>query len=123
MQPIDDVEQIDRLPLLALCGVDRRQDQIIFVEQWHAGLIAGCVRRIQREFGQETFASRISGGDRFQLEQISPARLGILMDVFEMRFVPKASALQVDRPFRISKVTQGLDETPPTVAPIAHRLQ
>ena len=60
---IDGVEQIDRLPLLALRGVDRGQDQVVFVEQRYAGLVAGGVGRIQREFGEEAFARRISGGD------------------------------------------------------------
>jgi hypothetical protein len=35
---------------------DGRQDQIVFIEEWHARLVAGRVRRIQREFGQESFA-------------------------------------------------------------------
>jgi hypothetical protein len=34
---IDDVEQIDRLPLLSLGGVDRGKDEVILVEQRHAG--------------------------------------------------------------------------------------
>ena len=33
---VDDVEQIDRFPLLALGGMDRRQDQLVLVEQRHA---------------------------------------------------------------------------------------
>src|SRR5215216_977630 len=53
---VDDVEQIDRLPLLAFGGVDRRQDQIVLVEQRHAGLVAGRVGWIQRELGQEALA-------------------------------------------------------------------
>jgi hypothetical protein len=45
---VDDVEQINRFPLLALGGVDRRQDQIILVEQRHTGLVAGRVGGIKR---------------------------------------------------------------------------
>ena len=36
--------------------MDRRQDQVILVEQRHAGLVAGGVGRIERQFGQETLA-------------------------------------------------------------------
>ena len=59
---IDDVEQIDRLPLLSLGGVDRGKDEVILVEQRHAGLIAGRIGWIQGQFGQEAFAGGIYGG-------------------------------------------------------------
>jgi hypothetical protein len=51
---IDDVEHEDRLPFLALGGMDRRKDQIVLVEQRHACLVTRRVRRIERKFGQET---------------------------------------------------------------------
>jgi hypothetical protein len=38
---IDDIEQIDRLPLLALGRMNCGQDQVILIEQRHAGLVAG----------------------------------------------------------------------------------
>ena len=47
---IDDVEHEDGLPLLTFGGMDRREDQIILVEQRHARLVARRVRRIEREF-------------------------------------------------------------------------
>src|SRR4029453_18054818 len=52
---IDHIEHKDRLPLLAFCGMDRRQDQIVLVKQGNAGLITSSVRRIESEFGEETF--------------------------------------------------------------------
>jgi hypothetical protein len=36
--------------------VDRGQDEVVFVEQGNASLVAGRIRRVQREFGQETEA-------------------------------------------------------------------
>jgi len=48
--------------------VDRGQDQVVLVEQRHAGLIAGRVGQIQRELGQKAFARRISGSDLLELE-------------------------------------------------------
>src|ERR1700731_1945522 len=47
---IDDVEHEDRLPFLALGGMDRREDQIVLVEQRHACLVTRRIRRIERKF-------------------------------------------------------------------------
>jgi hypothetical protein len=38
------------------------------------------------------------------------------VDAVEMRFVPEAGALEIDGPFRISKVAQCLDKPLPVVA-------
>ncbi len=67
---VDGIEHEDRLPFLALGGMDRREDQIILVEQRHAGLIAGGVRRIERQFGQEPLARRIARRDLLELQQV-----------------------------------------------------
>jgi hypothetical protein len=106
---IDDVEQIDGLPLLAFGGVNRRQDQIVLVEQRHAGLVAGRVGRIQRELGQEALARRISGSNLLKLQQVSLTGLGILMDAVEMRFVPEARAARMTAAGRIAKMAVNLD--------------
>src|ERR1700730_14955194 len=53
---VDNVEAEDRLPLLALREMDGRQDEVVLVEQRHASLVAGGIRRIEGELGQETFA-------------------------------------------------------------------
>ena len=57
---IDDVQDEDRLPFLPLRGVDRRQDQVVFIAQRDAGLVARCIWRIQGEFGQEALAGGIA---------------------------------------------------------------
>ena len=53
---VDGVEHEHRLPFLALGRMDGREDQIVLVEQRRAGLVAGGVRRIERELGQEALA-------------------------------------------------------------------
>ena len=83
--------------------MDGREDQIVLVEQRHAGLVAGRIRRIERQFGQEAFAGGIAAGDLFELDQIGAAGLGILVNAVEMRFVPEPRALEIGRPFRISR--------------------
>jgi len=109
---IDDVEHEDGLPFLALGGMDRRKEQIILVEQRHACLVARRVRRIEREFGQETLPGRITVRDLLELDQIGVTCPGILVDAVEMRFVPEARPLQFRRPPRSARVQIGncLDE-------------
>lgn len=65
-------------------------------------MVAGCVRRIQGEFGQETFSRRISGGDLFELEQISLAGLGISWMRSRYGSYQKRAAFEINGPFRIS---------------------
>ncbi len=92
---VDDVQDVDRLPFLALGRVDGRQDQIVLVKKRDAGLIAGCVRWVQSEFGQEALARRISASDLLELNELGASNLGIFVDAVEMRFVPKAGTLEV----------------------------
>jgi hypothetical protein len=50
------VEHKHGLPFLTLCRMDCRKGQIILIQQRHASLITGGVRRIEGEFGQEPLA-------------------------------------------------------------------
>src|SRR6266480_5156459 len=95
---IDDIQHEDRLPFLALGGMDGRKDQIILVEQRHAGLVAGRVRRIERQFYQETLPRGIPTRNLFKLDQVGAPRHNVLMQSFEMRFVPPTGALEFSRP-------------------------
>ena len=67
---IDDVQHKDRSPFLAFGGMDGRKDQIILVEQRRPGLVAGRVRRIERELRQEPLSRGISTRDLFELDQV-----------------------------------------------------
>jgi len=96
---VDHVENVHRLPFLALGRVDGRQDQIVLIQQRHARLIAGRIWWIQGEFSEKAFARRISTGYLLELNEIGAANLGILVDPLEMRFVPEAGTLQVRGPF------------------------
>src|SRR4051812_38853187 len=96
--------------------MDRRQDQVILVEQRNSSLVASRIGGVQRKFCQEAFAGWISGRDLFELEQVRSSCFGVFVNAVEMRFVPKTSALQIDGPFRIPKIAQGFDEALPVVA-------
>ena len=74
--------------------MDGGQDQIVLVEQRNAGLVAGGVGRIERQFGEEALARGIAAGDLFELDQIGAAGLGILVDAVEMRLVPAAARVR-----------------------------
>jgi hypothetical protein len=69
---IDDVQDEDRFPFLALGRVNGGKDQIILVEQRHPGLVAGRVRWIERELGQKPFSRGIPTRDLFELDAVEP---------------------------------------------------
>ena len=71
---VDDIENVDRLPFLALGRMDGGEDQIVLVEQRLAGSIAGGLGRIERELGEEPLAARIGRGDLRELQRGRPAR-------------------------------------------------
>src|SRR5260370_1145541 len=82
---IDHIEHEHRLPFLALGGVDRREDKIILVEQRHACLVAGRVRWVERQFGEEALARWIAARDLFELDQVGAPGLGVIVDALQMR--------------------------------------
>ena len=76
---VDDVEDVDGLPLLALGGMDVGEDQVVLVEPGCGGFVAGGVRRIEREVGQEGLARGVAAGDLRELGEIAGADLGVFM--------------------------------------------
>src|SRR5581483_4869864 len=96
--------------------MDGRQDQVVLVQQRDTGMIAGRIRRIQGEFGQEALARGIAPSDLFELNEISTPNLGVFVEAVEMRFIPKAGTLQDRRPLRVSKIADRLDESGPVIA-------
>ena len=62
--------------------MDRGQDQVILVENRRAGLIAGRVRRVERQFGEEALARGIARRDLFELQQVGKARCGVVVNTF-----------------------------------------
>jgi len=75
-----------------------REDQIVFVEEWNAGLVAGGIRRIKREFGQKPFAARIGRRDLSKLDEIILPDGSILVDAFQMRRIPAADEVEFGGP-------------------------
>ncbi len=100
MQPSTAVQHEDRRPFLALGGMDGRQDEVVLVEDGRPGLVAGRIRRVERQLGQEAFARRIARGDLLELQQVGLPRRRVLVDAFEMRLIPEPDALDLGRPAR-----------------------
>jgi len=53
---VNNVEKEYRFPFLTLGGMNRGEDQVILVEEWHARLITRSIRRIERQLGEEALA-------------------------------------------------------------------
>src|SRR5262249_48522678 len=58
------------------------------------------MRRVEREFGQKSFAARVAGRDLRQLYEVALADGGILVDALEMRGVPAADEIEFGGPAR-----------------------
>src|SRR5260370_26740971 len=87
--------------------MDRREDQVVFVKQRHAGLVAGRIRRIERQLGEEALPRWIAAGNLFKLDEVGSPDLGILVDSVQMRLGPQASAVNGDWPVSMTKVRAG----------------
>ena len=73
------VEHENGLPFLPLGGMNGGEDEIVLVAQRRSGPTAGCVRRIERQFGQEAFARRIARSDLLELNEIVEAGRGVFV--------------------------------------------
>ena len=112
---VDDVEHEHVLPFLALGRMDGGEDQVVLVEMRRAGAVAGRVRRIEREIGQEALARGIAGGDLLELHEVGAAHGGVLVDALQMRLVPEADIFEIGRPAADLRAQPGkqLDESRP----------
>lgn len=95
-----------------------RQDEVIFVEQRYAGLVAGSVGRVQSESGQKAFAGEVSRADLLELNEVGETRWRILMNALQERLVPPACEIKFGRPsrFGVMKLSQDLDQLSPSLA-------
>src|SRR5256885_11033744 len=56
---IHDIQNVDDVPLLALRRVDRRKDQVVFVDERIGGEIAERFGWIEREVAEKTLSARV----------------------------------------------------------------
>src|SRR6266511_358687 len=65
------VDEVDGVPLAALGRMDRRQDQVVLVEQRRTGQVAGGGGGIEGQLGQQPRAARESPGQALELLEIA----------------------------------------------------
>ena len=98
---VDDAQHRDRAPLLALGGMDRRQDQVVLVVAAGApdsSLVAAGGS--SGELGQEALARRVAAGEPDQVGDVGGARRGVVVQALEQRPVPALDRGELARPGR-----------------------
>lgn len=95
---VNDIEHEHGPPFLTPCGMDCREDQVVLVEQGNTGLVARGVGGIERQFGEEALAARITASDLLELDKVGLAGVGIVMDAIEMWLVPMTREAEFARP-------------------------
>ena len=70
MQPSMQLRTKTDAPFLALGRMDGGEDQVVLVEERHAGLVAGRVGRVEGQLGQEALARGVAGGDLLELQEV-----------------------------------------------------
>src|SRR5579863_1411842 len=103
---VDGIQDMDRLPLLPFRRMDGGEDEIILIEQWRPGAVAGRLGRIERELGEEALPARIGCGDLHELMQIRLPQAGVLVDAIEMRLIPAAREIEFGGPSRCAGTEQ-----------------
>ena len=64
------------------------QNQVVLVKEGIAGEVTGGTRRVQRQFGEKSFSSRIAAGNLLQLLEVGFARIQTVVQAFQLRLVP-----------------------------------
>src|SRR4051812_38214549 len=90
--------------------MDRRQDEVVFVEKGRDSSVARGIRRIEGELGQEALTGREPRRDLLQLVQVSPAALCIRMKSLEVGLVPGPHVTEVGRPACLGRSQSGLSD-------------
>src|SRR5258708_21707563 len=82
---VNGVQKKHGFPLLSLCRMNGRKNQIVFIEEWNASLVAGGIGRVQGEFGQKPFTARVAGRDLPKLYEVIFAAGNILVHALKVR--------------------------------------
>src|SRR5215471_2690333 len=98
--------------------MDGRENQIILIQKRTPGVSAGRIGRIEHQLGQEVHSRPIADDNLLKLDQICPARNGIVIDAVEMGLVPTPRALQLSGPSgsALAEASDHFQEAVPMVA-------
>ena len=112
---VDYVEHEHGVPLHALGRVDGREHQEVLIERGTPREVAGGVRRIERELGQEALARGELRREQLQLFQVTEAGVELIVQALEVRAIPVARHRQLPHPgaLGLGKRLQQHDEALP----------
>src|SRR6266511_863073 len=91
------VDEVDGVPLAALGRMDRRQDQVVLVEQRRTGQVAGGGGGIEGQLGQQPRAARESPGQALELLEIAEPGVRALVPPGEHGLQEPPEAFDLDR--------------------------
>ena len=77
---VDDVEHEHLRPFLSLGRMDGGEDEIVLIQVRRPGQVAGGVRRIKRQLGEELLPRGVAGRDLFQLKEVGATNLGVFVE-------------------------------------------
>ncbi len=92
------VDDVHRLPLLALGRMHRGEDEVVLVQQRRAREVARGRRRVERELREEGLPLFVGSRNHFQLGEIAHAHLGRVVQALQVRLVPLPYFLQLAGP-------------------------
>src|SRR5437763_16560758 len=78
--------------------MNRREDQVVLIEERHAGLITGRRRRIEGDVGEKALSVGIGRGNLRQLQEVHLPYSGVFVAPLEMRRIPPAYQIKFRRP-------------------------
>jgi hypothetical protein len=78
--------------------MDRREDQVIFVKQRNAGLIAGRIGRIKRDLCEKLLAAWVPRCNVGQLPEVGLTSSSVLIFSLQMHRIPTADNVKLGRP-------------------------
>src|SRR5579859_735897 len=97
---VDNVQNIDHIPLLPFGRVDRRENQVVVVNQRIAREIARRFRGIERQVAEEALARGMILCEVLEHLEIRYSDRRGFVQPLEMRLIPLANDAQLARPLR-----------------------
>ena len=94
---VGDVGHVHHVPFASFGRMDGAHGEPVIILRGGSRKIAGCLRRIQREFGQKGLQTAIGGGDLLELLQIALTRIRILVKPLDERIVKRPDPLDIRR--------------------------
>ncbi len=87
----------DAVPFESFGGVDCGEDQEVIIEEWVCGEVLSGGGRVECDFGQEAGSVVVSGGELFELFEVTDPGGGVVVPAFEDGRVELANEVELCR--------------------------